>query len=521
MNILKLATILLVVTVGAAWAQPRNILISNTQVAGEPAITINPKNPAQIFAASNLTACFWSSDTGKTWTQNNVIESTPINGDPNLQFDTAGRVLWWHLSGVRNTPAYLKAMRMNYNTFPPTAPWPTSVEIGKRLPKHQDKEGSAIDRRNNHLYLAWTQFDSIKSPSRMDSSRIVFTKSTDGGATWDTTKVISRVNGNCLDDGNTVEGSVPAVGPNGEVYVSWAGPLGIAFTKSTDGGATFPPERPLATLRQPAGWRIKIPFMFRANSQPVTVADVSQTPTRGNVYVVWADQTIDTTDTDILLLRSTDGGSTFSQPIRVNNDAPGKQQFFPWVTVDQATGYVWLIFYDRRNYSDNKTDVWAAVSTAGARTFSNFRLNRDPIFTQATAFLGDYIGIAAHANVVRPIWAANETGRNRTGIFTAIIKADSVLVGNKERIANGTGTVLAYYSTAEGKLSVFAQGQQLEPKLDVLSLEGKRIAKLRESNRTGGTKLRKDYGLTGLAKGVYLLRYQAGSTTQTTRFVVE
>jgi hypothetical protein len=261
--------------------------------------------------------------------------------------------------------------------------------------------------------------------------------------------------------------------------------------------------------------------MFRANSQPVTVADVSQTRTRGNVYVVWADQTIDTTDTDILLLRSTDGGATFSQPIRVNNDAPGKQQFFPWVTIDQATGHVWLVFYDRRNYTDNKTDVWAAVSTDGGLTFSNFRLNRDPILTQATAFLGDYIGIAAHENVVRPIWAANEPGRNRTGIFTALIKADSVLVGNKERLANGSGTVLAYYNASEGKLSVFAQGQQLEAKLQVLSLEGKRLARLGNGDIVGGTKLRKDYALAGLAKGIYLLRYEAEDKTQTIRFVME
>ena len=42
------------------------------------------------------------------------------------------------------------------------------------------------------------------------------------------------------DSDNTVEGAVPAVGPNGEVYIVWAGPLGLVFKKSTDGGLTFP-----------------------------------------------------------------------------------------------------------------------------------------------------------------------------------------------------------------------------------------------------------------------------------------
>lgn len=50
---------------------------------------------------------------------------------------------------------------------------------------------------------------------------------------------VSDQAGDCIDSDNTDEGAVPAVGPNGEVYLSWSGPQGIMFDKSTDGGVTW------------------------------------------------------------------------------------------------------------------------------------------------------------------------------------------------------------------------------------------------------------------------------------------
>ena len=47
---------------------------------------------------------------------------------------------------------------------------------------------------------------------------------------------INEVDGDCIDSDNTVEGAVPAVGPNGEIYVAWAGPAGLMFDRSLDQG---------------------------------------------------------------------------------------------------------------------------------------------------------------------------------------------------------------------------------------------------------------------------------------------
>jgi len=75
--------------------------------------------------------------------------------------------------------------------------------------------------------MTWTQFDSYGTSNPIDSSKIMFAKSTDAGTSWSQPGQglrIDKLGGDCVDADNTVEGAVPAVGPNGEVYVAWAGP---------------------------------------------------------------------------------------------------------------------------------------------------------------------------------------------------------------------------------------------------------------------------------------------------------
>jgi hypothetical protein len=52
----------------------------------------------------------------------------------------------------------------------------------------------------------------------------------------------------------------------------------------------------------------------------------------------------------------------------VNDDPAGKEQFFSWLTIDQVTGYLYCVFYDRRNYANTQTDVYIARSTNGGTT---------------------------------------------------------------------------------------------------------------------------------------------------------
>ena len=98
------------------------------------------------------------------------------------------------------------------------------------------------------------------------------------------------------------------------------------------------------------------------------------------------------------------------------------------MTIDQVTGYIWIVFYDRRNYFDNQTDVFLAVSMDGGQSFSNFKVSESPFIPYQSIFFGDYTCIAAHNGVVRPIWTRLD-GSDLT-VYTAII--DTVMTRRQE-----------------------------------------------------------------------------------------
>src|SRR5207244_2439008 len=92
----------------------------------------------------------------------------------------------------------------------------------------EDKPGLVVDNApaskfKGNVYLAWTRFDVYGSEDPDCHSQIFLSRSTDHGKTFAMPIRISDAPGDCRDSDNTVEGAVPAIGPNGEVYVVWAG----------------------------------------------------------------------------------------------------------------------------------------------------------------------------------------------------------------------------------------------------------------------------------------------------------
>ena len=213
--------------------------------------------------------------------------------------------------------------------------------------------------------------------------------------------------GDCLDEDNTVEGAVPAVGPNGEIYVAWALGDDIWFDHSTDGGKTWQKED-LKAVTGTKGWDITIPGIMRANGLPITKCDLSEGPHRGTIYINWSDQRAGEDDTDIWLARSEDGGLSWTEPLRVNDDAPGRHQFFSWMDIDPTTGYLYVVYYDRRNHEDVGTDVYLAVSKDGGKTFTNTQISKEPFHPSDKIFFGDYNNISA-------LWRLRQTDLDAPG----------------------------------------------------------------------------------------------------------
>lgn len=405
----------------------KNVMIAEAGSGGhfgpcEPTICVNPNNTKNIAAGAILNRYSWSDDGGLTWKSSNLKSSFGVFGDPVIIADREGSFYYAHLSDPEGR-AWSSELLLDRIVIQKSTDGGKTYNdgsfCGMRHPKDQDKHWLCADPATGHLICTWTEFDKYDSKDlENDHSRILFSKSTDGGNTWSEALKISQFEGDCLDDDNTTEGAVPAFGPNGEIYVAWSWNNRIWFDRSVDGGKTWLNED-IVAADQPGGWNFDIPGIQRCNGMPVLVCDLSNGPNRGTLYLNWGDQRRGANDTDIWIAKSTDGGNTWSKPQRVNDDARGKQQFLSWLAVDQTTGHLYTVFYDRRAYDDFRTDVYLAVSRDGARTFSNLKISTAPFSPNSFIFFGDYSHISAHGGVVRPIWTRLD--KNDLSVWTAIL----------------------------------------------------------------------------------------------------
>ncbi|MEI6853492.1 MAG: T9SS type A sorting domain-containing protein [Bacteroidota bacterium] len=499
------------------FSQHTNVMISDQFDPNEPSIMINPRNTNQIVAGANLSNFYYSSNAGQSWTKGLISSSNGVWGDPTIIVDTTGSFYFFHLSNPPGGNWIDRIVCQKMSSLGAT--WSDGTYFGLNGTKAQDKQWAVVDPRNNNIYVTWTEFDQYNSSLPTDSSRILFVKSIDGGLTWSNPFRINHYSGDCLDMDSTTEGAVPAVGPNGELYVSWAGPNGIVFNKSNDEGATWLPMEQFVT-DFPDGWDFMIPGINRSNGLPVTCCDISDGPYRGNIYINWIDHRNGANDPDVWLIKSSDGGQNWSLPIRVNDDGAGNTQFFTWMTVDQKTGYLYFVYYDRRNYNDNRTDVYMAVSKNGGDNFVNFKISTSPFTPVSSVFFGDYTNISACNNVVRPIWARCDTGA--MSIWTALI--DPVFLGTDAEPDNGLmldqnspnpfngSTVFAFKLRRADKVS-----------LKVFDIFGREVATLIDNEVLQPGKYRRQFDASGkqFSNGVYFFSLITSDKVVTKKMVLE
>ena len=383
-----------------------NVRISDPSLTDpeEVTIAINPKNTNQLAAGSNLNYFFSSNDAGLTWNWTRLNSQYGFWGDPNVMYDDSGILYYEHLSGTYGQPEFLWRVVVQ-RSLDAGMSFDSGEQIGLDTPTEQDKAWLGLDRSqtasNGTIMTSWNEDDLYGSYKPTDSSRIFFAKSTDRGAIWSPRVRVDQWGGDCVDSSNTVEGAVTATGPDGTIYIVRSGQNEIFFNRSTDGGKTFGKEQIIAD--QPGGWDFVVPGIFRANGFPMIVSDLNpKSEFYGRLYVMWSDQRRGVTD--IYSMYSPDGGSTWSNLLRVNNDSAMNHHFFPSMTIDPITGHLFLAFYDRRHYIDSETDVYLARSTDGGQSFDNTRISQSAFGPDSGVFFGDYIHIAAYNRKVFPIW---------------------------------------------------------------------------------------------------------------------
>ncbi len=134
-----------------------------------------------------------------------------------------------------------------------------------------------------------------------------------------------------------------------------------------------------------------------------------------------------TTDIDVFVMKSTDGGITWrnpkdssAAPLRVNNDTlkNGRDQWFPFAAV-APNGRVDVVFHDRRDDFFNRfTHVYLARSSDGGATWSETRVSDVPsnmnwAFDNGF-FMGDYNGVAISPDgTSHPFWTDARAGTPR------------------------------------------------------------------------------------------------------------
>jgi hypothetical protein len=413
--------------VAAENASAQQVIRVSDAAAIDPAevsIAINPKNPDNIVAASFQTGLpprpragsynYVSMDGGKTWKTIPVNDPKSLTqGDDAVYFGSDGSAYHAHLSfvGIRVAkPLRAESGILVESSKDGGLTWNESVpainHINSVTP-FEDKPGIVVDNASDskykgNVYMAWTRFDVYGSADPNCHSQIYFSRSTDGGKTFAMPFRISDTGGDCRDSDDTVEGAVPAVGPKGEVYVVWAGPLGLVFKKSLDGGLTFGKDKAIGLM--PGGWDYAVPGLDRANGMPVTGVDLSDGPNKGTLYVNWIDAR--NGDPDVFVMSSSDGGETWSAPVRVNDDPVknGKAQFFTWMSVDPIDGSVNTVFYDRRDTEGALTKITLSRSIDGGHSFVNYKIDVPAFVCDPKVFFGDYSGISAYNGHVVPVF---------------------------------------------------------------------------------------------------------------------
>jgi hypothetical protein len=247
----------------------------------------------------------------RKWKSFQLKSKFGVYGDPVMLIDNEGRNYYFHLSNYAQwLHGWIELCAKNQIRL-------KDLLMKERLPnpmaKVHDKHWVAYDPERKIIHMTWTQFDAYKSII-LAILLLFCTVAQRIEATLGQFQYAFLIYaGDCLDGDNTVEGATPAVGPNGEVYVAWTGPQGIMFNVSYDYGLDLDGKE-RKVVDHPGGWDIDVPGIYRCNGLTYFECDRSDSPYRGNLYINWADQKHGENDTDMWVVRSSDGGKTWSEP---------------------------------------------------------------------------------------------------------------------------------------------------------------------------------------------------------------
>lgn len=424
---------------------------SNGAGLSEVSIDVNPTNRLNqvvVGHAPDLATMntFYTTDGGATWTlvalgnAQDGLTST-FRFDPTVAFDDNGRLYVGYgvrLAGPTRRAVVVATSLDGGQTYSQFAVISTTNDIGNTPGNdkwHLATGPDPVTPLQQNVYIAWTQ--NVTETAGTDQ-RIVVSRSIDGGATFSAPLIINDASIAGTSAGNLF--ADPAVGPNGEVYVSWSSLLTgqIFIDRSLDGGLNWGVDNVVTT--ENVGFALSIPPQPDRGISPGPTLDTDRSggPNDGRLYIAYTDRAAGGgANTNIFVRSSANGGVTWSAPTLVNDDGGTNSQFLPWLDVDQVTGTVSAAWYDARNDANNqRVQTFMAASFDGGATFQpNIQVSdgqSDQSVGNASRYLGnylEYIGIAIVDCTASMVWADNSTNPAVLDYFT-----DQVHVPNCVRV---------------------------------------------------------------------------------------
>ena len=452
-------------TAGCDGVPPTGTLFTNSEV--EPYIAVNPRDPNNFVGvwqqdrwsdgAAAGTRTGYSFDGGRTWgltaaTFSRCTGGNAANGgdyeratDPWVTFAPDGTAFQIALavSGEDFTASSANAILVS-RSVDGGRTWGSPITlIRDSAEAFNDKESITADPTDaRYVYAVWGRLPPITGgPS-------YFSRTTDGGATWETARPIYDPGGN----GQTINNQIVIL-PNGTLVnfftlLDFAGANIVGSTlqviRSSDKGATWSSPITVADV-QTLGVR-----------DPETGADVRDGSILGSIAAgrngvlaaVWQDSRFSGGARDgVAFARSLDFGLTWSAPVRINRE-PAVQAFIPAVTI-RDDGVIGVTYFDFRSNTSAVetllTDYWLAQSTDGvtwreSRVAGPFNYAIAPV--ARGLFLGDYMGLTSVGATFVPFYTTTNDGNfgNRTDVFATLATSPGSAAAQKAAEAQDTLT---------------------------------------------------------------------------------